>query len=173
MFTRAARLARSCARQVSITTVSQEQAAATLAKAAKRRPISPHVTIYKFPHTAIASIAFRIAGVALAGAFSLGLVLNVMEYDTIDIATQVGQWSPLRFLLLFGFTYHSYAGLRHMFWESMPMSLKNHKLVAQRSIPAAIIPAVLALALTYMWRPGKPLVSSKHPEGTFLPIKAE
>lgn len=35
-------------------------------QAKKGRPVSPHVTIYKFPVTAISSIANRVTGVALS-----------------------------------------------------------------------------------------------------------
>ncbi len=43
----------------------------TESQAKKGRPVSPHVTIYKFPVTAISSITNRVTGIAL----SIGLFL--------------------------------------------------------------------------------------------------
>ena len=48
--------------------------------------ISPHVTIYKFPITAISSIANRITGLTLTGLFVSSGILSLCNLDPLVIS---------------------------------------------------------------------------------------
>ena len=89
-----------------------------------KRPLSPHLQIYKPQLTSIMSISHRITGVALA----LGTLLLtwwVMAAATGPEAFQsvrsvIG--SPIGYLLLLGWSfalfYHMANGIRHLMWDS-------------------------------------------------------
>lgn len=57
---------------------SKTELSYTEQQAAKGRPVSPHVTIYKFPAAALSSITNRVTGVALSAGknFSFREILN-------------------------------------------------------------------------------------------------
>jgi succinate dehydrogenase / fumarate reductase cytochrome b subunit len=89
----------------------------------KPRPLSPFVTIFRWPITMATSIVHRATGVGLAG----GLIVLVwwlvaasngpQAYNTFVglISTSLGQ------VVLFGFTwalaYHFCNGIRHLAWD--------------------------------------------------------
>ncbi|MBV9063752.1 MAG: succinate dehydrogenase, cytochrome b556 subunit [Alphaproteobacteria bacterium] len=89
----------------------------------RSRPLSPFVTIYKWPITMATSIAHRVTGVAI----SLGMVLiawglialasgpELYQPFTAAISNIVGQ------VVLFGFltalVYHFLNGIRHLAWD--------------------------------------------------------
>jgi succinate dehydrogenase / fumarate reductase, cytochrome b subunit len=87
------------------------------------RPLSPFLTIYRWPITMATSIVHRMTGVGLAGGILvltwwLWAVSNGPQtYDFFceTAATPVGQ------LVLFGFAwslaYHAVNGLRHLAWD--------------------------------------------------------
>jgi succinate dehydrogenase / fumarate reductase cytochrome b subunit len=88
-----------------------------------RRPLSPHLQIYKPQITSALSIFHRVSGVAL----SVGTLLLVWWLVAAasgpaayaGVAGFVG--SPIGLLVLFGWTaalfYHFFAGLRHLCWD--------------------------------------------------------
>lgn len=87
------------------------------------RPLSPHLTIWRWQLTMIASITHRATGVALSvGALVLAWWLvaiskGVESYETFTAAAA----SPLGLLVLFGFTwslaFHLLNGIRHLVWD--------------------------------------------------------
>lgn len=91
---------------------------------ASKRPLSPHLLIYKPQLTSVLSIVHRGTGVALAG----GLLLVV--YWLMALATgpdafgnaQIIMGSWIGNVILFGFTfalfYHLCNGIRHLFWDA-------------------------------------------------------
>jgi len=91
---------------------------------ASKRPLSPHLLIYKPQLTSVLSIVHRGTGVALAG----GLLLVV--YWLMALATgpdafgnaQIIMGSWIGNIILFGFTfalfYHLCNGIRHLFWDA-------------------------------------------------------
>ncbi len=89
-----------------------------------RRPLSPHLQVYRPQITSMLSILHRITGVAL----SLGTLLLVwwlVAAATSDAAYRSVSGfirSPIGYLLLFGWTaalwYHFCAGLRHLAWDA-------------------------------------------------------
>lgn len=88
-----------------------------------RRPLSPHLQIYKPQITSVLSIFHRITGVALS-AGTLLLVWWLVAAATSDsafatVSMVVGSWVGK--LVLFGWTlalwYHFCAGVRHLGWD--------------------------------------------------------
>ena len=113
-----------------------------------RRPLSPHLQIYRLPLLALMSITHRITGVAL----SLGMLilvwwvvaagLGVREYATV----QYFLGSPIGLILLFGWTvafyYHLLNGIRHLVWDT------GYGLTLPEAYTSAYIVLGLTAALT-------------------------
>jgi len=88
------------------------------------RPLSPHISIYRWPVTMVSSILHRITGVAMAVGF---IVLVGWLFDAaVGRAAYEGNVamlaSPLGKLCLAGFSfaffYHLATGVRHLVWAS-------------------------------------------------------
>ncbi|GFZ95741.1 succinate dehydrogenase, cytochrome b556 subunit [Elstera cyanobacteriorum] len=89
-----------------------------------KRPLSPHLQIYRLPLTAIMSISHRATGVALSvGTLLLLYWLVSAALGPTAFATAqsvIGSWFGR--LLLFGWSvalfYHLSNGLRHLLWDA-------------------------------------------------------
>ena len=88
------------------------------------RPLSPHLSIYRWPITMTLSILHRATGVAMAvgllvlAAWLVSAAAGEAEYEQFRtmMATVVG-----RLLLIgwsFAFFYHLSNGIRHLFWDA-------------------------------------------------------
>ena len=91
------------------------------------RPVSPHVTIYAFPITALSSIANRATGMALSvGCAGLGVIeLTGGSGAALSFMESVGSSSlwiaaPAKFCVAFPLTYHYLGGVRHWVWDRNP-----------------------------------------------------
>ncbi len=88
------------------------------------RPLSPHLSIYRWPITMVLSILHRITGIALSlgfvvlvawlfdaasGVEAYGVFLSVMD-------TLIGKLVLVGFS--FAFFFHLSNGARHLFWDS-------------------------------------------------------
>jgi succinate dehydrogenase / fumarate reductase, cytochrome b subunit len=89
-----------------------------------RRPLSPHLTIYRPTLTMAMSIAHRITGAALY-AGTLFLVWYLLAAATGGAAFAFAAWffgSFLGQLILLGFTFallhHFFGGIRHLIWDA-------------------------------------------------------
>lgn len=95
--------------------------------------ISPHVTIYKFPVTAISSIATRVTGVYLTGLFILGGISKITNYDDYLYNSYKKLNNKYKSLLHYSVivptTYHTFGGIRHFIWDKYP------KLLTNKSVP--------------------------------------
>lgn len=88
------------------------------------RPLSPHLTIYRLPMTAITSILNRITGVALLGAGLLVVwwllaAASSPEYFAIAdgvITSILGD--IVMTLAVWALWYHALGGLRHLYWDA-------------------------------------------------------
>jgi succinate dehydrogenase cytochrome b subunit len=88
------------------------------------RPLSPHLSVYKFKYTLTTSILNRLTGIAL----SLGLVLLVYWLSAVAAgaaaqarAQRLLSVPPLRLIylgLIFALCYHLCAGIRHLIWDT-------------------------------------------------------
>jgi len=119
-----------------------------------KRPLSPHLQIYKLPLTAKLSVLHRGTGVVLA----LGLILLVIV--VASAASGESAWASIRWLLsswlgylvLIGFTaslyYHFCNGIRHLFWDmDKGLDLKTAKKSALWVIIATIVLTVFTWTL--------------------------
>ena len=88
------------------------------------RPLSPHLTIYRWPITMVLSIIHRITGVALSvGLVALVAWLAVIAYDFIpyDPVLTFMRSLPGRVVLFgfsFAFFFHLSNGIRHLIWDT-------------------------------------------------------
>ena len=88
------------------------------------RPLSPHLTIYRWPITMVLSIIHRITGVALSvGLVALVTWLAVIAYDVIpyDPVLTFMRSLPGRVVLFgfsFAFFFHLSNGIRHLIWDT-------------------------------------------------------
>lgn len=114
------------------------------------RPVSPHVTIYSFPITALSSITNRVTGIALSGGcFTLAsLELLSGSGSSLELMQYLGNDGGMALSLLaksavgFSFSYHYLGGLRHYIWDNKPDVLNNEG--AEKSSYALIGGSVLA-----------------------------
>jgi succinate dehydrogenase (ubiquinone) cytochrome b560 subunit len=95
--------------------------------------ISPHVSIYKFPVTAISSILTRVSGVYLSGLFIAGGISKLVNKDKYLYDKYNNLNSNLKtafhYTIIFPSVYHTYGGLRHFIWDKYP------KLLTNKSVP--------------------------------------
>ena len=119
------------------------------------RPLSPHLTIYRWPITMTLSILHRMTGVALA----LGLIVLTSWF--MHIASGPEQYQYFRAtmgtlfgkLLLIGWTFafflHLGNGIRHLVWDTGRGFEKSH---ANASAWFVIVFAILVTAAFWMVR---------------------
>ena len=117
------------------------------------RPLSPHLSIWKWGPAMLVSILHRVtgnaltvAGLALLSWWLLAIASGAAAYDKfVAVATH-----PLGFVVLVGLTWafwqHFFSGLRHLFMDmGAGMELKTNKLFAVLTIAGALF----ATALTW------------------------
>ena len=114
------------------------------------RPLSPHLSVYKFKYTLTTSILNRFTGLAL----SLGLLLLV--YWLLSVAAGAGAAAraarvlslpllrPVYAALIAAFCYHLTAGIRHLVWDT------GRGLERAQSQRSAWLVVVVSLALTLL-----------------------
>ena len=94
------------------------------ALAARPRPLSPHLSVYRLTLTMAMSIAHRITGAALyAGVLLLAWFLIAASMDASAFAVFSGFISSFfGRLILFGFSWslfhHMLGGIRHFIWDA-------------------------------------------------------
>lgn len=130
-----------------------------MANAAKNRPLSPHLQIYKFIPTMASSIIHRFTGGALYGGTVLvawWLIAAASGPAYFDFVNAIfGSWFGR--LVLFGFTWalvqHMLGGLRHFVWD-LGYGFDKHLTtrVAKASFVAAPIITILLWVAGYMAR---------------------
>lgn len=115
-----------------------------------RRPISPHLQIYKRTLTMMMSIVHRVTGVALyAGTllFVWWLTAAAISDQYFDMAQAVfGSW--IGRLVLFGFTWalihHAAGGIRHLIWDTgRAFDLRAVEMGARITLASSIILTIL------------------------------
>lgn len=95
-----------------------------------KRPLSPHLQVYKLPFIAITSILHRATGAALCVGlvmFTWWLVAAAIGPEAYEMFTNFAG-SPLGLFVLLGFSasfyYHLGNGIRHMFWDANSAYIK-------------------------------------------------
>src|ERR1700757_1819110 len=89
-----------------------------------RRPLSPHLQVYRWPISMALSILHRATGIAL-GLGTLLLtwwLIAVASNDAVFDGTQWFMGSAFGLLLLFGWStaliFHFFSGIRHLVWDA-------------------------------------------------------
>ncbi|MDB4222238.1 succinate dehydrogenase, cytochrome b556 subunit [Granulosicoccus sp.] len=118
-----------------------------------KRPLSPHLQIYKLPLTAFLSIAHRATGIVNSFAIVL-LVLLIASAsgspESYEFMSGIAN-SWFGKLVLFGFTltlyYHMANGIRHLFWDvGLGLDLE----MAKKSGNVCLIAAGVMSVITWM-----------------------
>ena len=117
----------------------------------RERPLSPHLSVYRFQYTMALSILHRITGVWM----SLGLVALVYwlasaaagESEYAFASARLGSWwcRVLLFSWLAAWCYHFVNGLRHLAWDA---GFGLERLQARRSARVVVVVVALGLLLT-------------------------
>jgi succinate dehydrogenase / fumarate reductase cytochrome b subunit len=88
------------------------------------RPLSPHLSVYRWKYTLVSSITNRATGLALTAGF-LVLLYWIMAIlggpQTYQRAEDVLAHPIFKLILsgfLFAFSYHLIAGIRHLIWDT-------------------------------------------------------
>jgi len=124
-------------------------------KRSVKKPVSPHVTIYKFPLPAWTSITHRFTGVGLTlGTYGIGLATLWGSPHTIEYALESIKYGApavvplLKFLIAFPLVYHGVSGCRHIFWDYTASGIDT-KTVEQTSMYMLGVVGVLSLGFTF------------------------
>lgn len=127
--------------------------------AARRRPLSPHLQIYRPMLTMMMSIAHRITGAALY----VGTLL--LAWWLLAIATDAKAYAQVNFVLtslvgrvvLFGFTWalfhHLMGGIRHFIWDTgKGMEHPAREYLALATLIGGLVLNVIVWAIVYAVR---------------------
>lgn len=114
------------------------------------RPLSPHLTVYKWAYTMTLSILHRISGIALFGALIV-MIVWLMAAARGDEAYRVAMGTlasaPFKCLIavaLLALCYHCFNGLRHLAWD---VGIGFERAQARRSALIVVIATLLAFAV--------------------------
>uniref|UniRef100_A0A8D8ZIL0 Succinate dehydrogenase cytochrome b560 subunit, mitochondrial n=1 Tax=Cacopsylla melanoneura TaxID=428564 RepID=A0A8D8ZIL0_9HEMI len=117
------------------------------------RPLSPHLTIYKFQITSVLSITHRATGVALS-AYAVGLagvgltsdisaVVNLIDGLHLAAPTLLAT----KFILAFPVSFHTANGVRHLIWDTGRALSNKEDITTGYSMLGAAVLANLLITL--------------------------
>lgn len=117
----------------------------------EERPLSPHLTVYRWPITMTLSILHRMTGFALTvGLVAFAVWLQAIAWDVIPYTTfyeathgVLGQLLLLGWL--FSFFFHLCNGVRHLIWDSGRM-FEKHQATASAWV---VLAAAVTLTASY------------------------
>jgi succinate dehydrogenase / fumarate reductase cytochrome b subunit len=124
----------------------------------KERPLSPHLQIWRWHVTMLASIAHRASGVAMyAGVLGLAIWLvalseggGLLALVNVLLASPIGRVGL--YVLIAAFGYHLSNGLRHLFWDvGKGFKPATANLTAWMALALGVIGAPLAVYLLRHW----------------------
>ena len=125
-------------------------------KALKKRPLSPHLTIYKPQITSILSIMHRITGASMFfGVIFLSWLVNAILMQTTGLSffeTDFGRildnllFRIMLMGLIYCLYYHSLNGVRHLFWD-LGIGI-NNKAVSVSGVVVVTV-AIILTAVTF------------------------
>jgi succinate dehydrogenase / fumarate reductase cytochrome b subunit len=121
-----------------------------------RRPLSPHLGIYRWEITMVSSILNRITGIALSvGSLVLVWWLLAAAAGPQSFAlVQEFLISPLGLLVMLGWTaalfFHLFAGIRHLAWDvGIGFAKPGLNPVSWLVLAATAVATILVWAVTY------------------------
>lgn len=126
---------------------------------AAARPLSPHMTIYRWPMTMAMSIAHRVTGTGLYFGmilfawWLLAVAAGPNAYATFQ--SVVGSW--IGRLVLFGYTWalihHMLGGIRHLIWDTgTGLDKKSIEIFAWATLLGSITLTILLWLVGYCIR---------------------
>lgn len=110
-----------------------------------RRPMSPHLSIYKPQISSVLSIGHRISGFGLFVMLLLfGWIFTLWVFSGFDdIYKEIFNYNIVKLLLLltsYGYFYHLCTGIRHLFWDfGIGFSLKTIDISGYSAVIVSII----------------------------------
>lgn len=118
-----------------------------------RRPLSPHLTIYRFGYTMTLSILHRITGMGLSvgllllAAFLVALASGPDAWDRFATLLPVTGWKVIAAPFVIAFVYHLANGIRHLCWD---VGLGFERREARRSAGIVAVATVVLAALALL-----------------------
>jgi succinate dehydrogenase / fumarate reductase, cytochrome b subunit len=116
-----------------------------------KRPLSPHLQVYRWQITMTLSILHRATGIALSAGTLLLVWWLVAAATSPEAYATVQRFvgSPIGWILLFGWTlslfYHLFAGLRHLMWDAgFGFEKREYHMTGQAVVIAAVACTVVA-----------------------------
>lgn len=117
------------------------------------RPLSPHLSVYRWAYTNTLSILHRITGIALVGAFIVAIYwlgAAAAGADAYASAMSLLGTLPVKIIIalaVLALCYHFCSGLRHLAWDA---GYGFERAQARRSAVAVVVITLLAgLVLIY------------------------
>ena len=117
---------------------------------AQKRPLSPHLSVYRPMMTMMMSIAHRITGVALyVGMAVLGLFLSgaALGSSAFSLVSWLGSGFigvTLVFLITWAIFHHILGGVRHAFWDrGLYMDPKGREFLALGTLIGGVAMTVI------------------------------
>ena len=117
---------------------------------ATKRPLSPHLQIYRPQLTSVLSITHRLTGFALSLVILLSpaiLYFLTLSKDSHSLVMSVFQNSFVKlvlFLAIFGLSYHLCNGIRHLAWDA------GYGLDLDSSYKSGYAVVVISLGITFL-----------------------
>lgn len=112
---------------------------------AAKRPLSPHLTIYKPIFTMVMSIAHRISGAALyvgailLGLFFLGLALGPEAFKAASFIVDSFLGRVFVFLFSWALFHHLLGGIRHAIWDrGLYLDAAGRELLAKATLGGGV-----------------------------------
>ncbi|GFO70959.1 succinate dehydrogenase/fumarate reductase, cytochrome b subunit [Bathymodiolus japonicus methanotrophic gill symbiont] len=90
----------------------------------RRRPLSPHLQVYRLPLTAVVSMTHRMTGVLLAAGLMLFVVsLAVLQcgassFESMQSVILQPLVSVAIWMMVYALFFHMCHGVRHLFWDA-------------------------------------------------------
>ncbi len=106
----------------------------------RKRPLSPHLQVYRLPLTAIVSVTHRMTGVLLTAGLMLFVVSLAMiqcgasSFSAMQTFIQLPVIEVAIWLMIYALFFHLCHGIRHLFWdagESYDKLLMNYYIIIE------------------------------------------
>ena len=112
-----------------------------------KKPLSPHLQVYRLPLTAILSISHRLSGVILGFSYILFVLFIIMPIFEIDLFFYLDNiYSKIVMnIMVFVLFYHMLNGIRHMVWDFGYGFKKNNPTLSSYLV------IFLSLSLTFFY----------------------
>ena len=117
------------------------------------RPLSPHLSVYKFKYTLVSSIVNRGTGLALTAGL-LVLLYWIMaifggpqSYARAEVVLSHPVFKLMLTGFMFAFSYHLIAGIRHLIWDTGRGMERRQSQISAWGV--VILSVLLTLALAY------------------------